>query len=263
MDQINDFSDIQIPKKFSHYESIRNIGSGSSSIVVLAKDIKTNELLACKMIPRKLLTTKDALQHIESEFRIVEQLSHPGICKIQDFIYLRELIILVMEFCPNCTLHDLVASTGRLSFDEANNYFMLILNTLVYLHSKNIAHRDLKLDNIVLSSSFEPKLIDFGLSYKPIHSQPNLCDSYCGTLEFIAPEVLNGGFYDGKKYDIWSLGICYHIMLTGVYPWDSGDDQKITRQIASGKFKLADDLPDESRFLLEKMLLEFVQLYLL
>ena len=251
---MNESIDFEIPPKFAHFETVRIIGRGSSAIVVLAKNTKNNTFNACKMIPRSFLTDKGAMQHIECELRIVEQLSHPGICRIEDLIYLPDLIILVMEFCPNCTLHDMVASSGKLTVSEANNYLMLILTTLIYLHSKNIAHRDLKLENIVLSAQFEPKLIDFGLSYKPIQNQPETCDSYCGTLEYIAPEVLNGGVYDGKKYDVWSLGICYYIMLTGSFPWQSRNDQQLAQEISKCSIHFSPLVPGESRALLHSML---------
>ena len=105
---------------------------------------------------------------------------------------------------------------------------------MIYLHSIGISHRDLKLDNILLDDVYSPKLTDFGLSrfcQRDKHGNIVLASTHCGTVSYMAPEVLQKKRYDPMKADVWSLGICLYVMLTDCYPFDRRDQLTMLRKM--------------------------------
>ncbi|KAJ3424141.1 protein kinase [Anaeramoeba flamelloides] len=121
-----------------------------------------------------------------------------------------------------------------------------------YFHSKNIAHRDLKLENLLLTQDLNLKIIDFGLS----HFSPNnvLLSTFCGTPTYTAPEILQSIKYDGKKSDIWSIGVIIYVLTVGKFPFASKNANKLYNKIITGSYLLPSFLSVELRDLIQRML---------
>ena len=123
-----------------------------------------------------------------------------------------------MEVCGGGDLLTFVRRRRKLKEDNAKFIFRQIIQGIQYVHTKGVLHRDIKLDNILLTSEGDVKICDFGVS-KIIASKSQLQTEQCGTPAYIAPEVFKGKGYFGFKSDIWSAGVVLYAMLFGTVPF--------------------------------------------
>jgi len=127
-------------------------------------------------------------------------------------------IVYVMEVCGGGDLLTFVRRRRKLNEDQAKFIFRQIINGLKYVHSKGVLHRDIKLDNILLTSEGDVKICDFGVS-KIVQNKNLVMEDQCGTPAYIAPEVFSGKGYKGFQSDIWSAGVVLYAMLLGTVPF--------------------------------------------
>lgn len=245
---------IEIPQSFSIWQFVRIIHQTQSSTIFLAMNTKTNQLDACKLFARSAINGPGFLQMVEEEIRLAETIKGEGIANIKKVLYLPDYIIMVMEYYPCGNLYDFIVRGGSISEPCALNMLYKIAKALSILHHKKVAHRDIKLENIVFSSDYTPHIIDFGLATQYLYTKNDMHTTVCGTFEYIPPEVLERKEYDPRKADIWSLGICFYIMLLGRYPWSQIDNIHILFDQIKNKTIDLNCLPDVSRGLLTKML---------
>ena len=246
-----------IPLQFDEYETLEIIGQGAFSVVTQVRNIKNNGIYACKVVPRYLFTDKYDLIRLEHELRIYEQIHHQGIAKHEKTIFTEKFIFVVMEYCPNGTLFQHIKRFKKLSEIEIYRYLHIIISALQYLHSKGIAHRDIKLENIVFSQDYVPKLIDFGLSVQTLHPKKQgsaLRETICGSLNYIAPEVLVGGMHDVYAADVWALGICTYAMCVGEFPFFGSSENDISRMILGSEVNLPSSISPVLRNAIQGML---------
>ena len=210
----------------SGYETIKEIGRGSFGKVHLATHKQTGENVAVKTIYKEKYE-KLQFQYPPREIAILKCLSHPQIAQVYEIIERKDRIHIVMEYVQGNALVEVIPE-GGLSENVSRKLFRQILLGVEYIHSKGIVHRDLKLDNILLSkSSLENehggvKIIDFGLSNS--FSPNELLKTFCGTTQYAAPELLNGKKYFGPKVDVWSLGVLLYTLIVGNFPFQSAID---------------------------------------
>lgn len=246
---------IKIPRSFGQYEYRRVVGSGSTSVVVLAENQKTKKLSACKIVDRKRITEEGLFMRLEQELRVIEKLKHPNICQVEKVLYFDDIIIICMEYCSNGSLYDYIVNHQSLPNWEVKKMTSRIVDAIAFLHSKGVAHRDIKLDNIVLTEDFEPKLIDFGLCTEKSTAdyQSNLRSTLCGTLEYMAPEIICQKAYDPMATDIWALGVVVYAMATGQFPWH-GTPAQITKMISNGRVEFSSTVHQTTKHLILEML---------
>ena len=187
--------DLKVLKQIGDYTLGTELGSGAFGKVVLGKHILTNEPVAIKILDKMILS------HTPDDYQSV--------------------------------LLDYILTKSKLSEEESLKYFHQLINALFYLHSQNIAHRDIKIDNMLLDRNRDLKLVDFGLSTK--YPDDNLLDQPCGTVVYAAPEVLQGREYHGMLADVWSSGIVLYGMLSGYLPFGEQDDEINRLNIIAGK----------------------------
>jgi serine/threonine protein kinase len=188
----------------------------------------------------------------DRELRILQSTKHPNIVELNDICYTPHLILVIMEYCSGGDL--LTAVQSRKFFNESDCCTILldVLQALHYLHQHSISHRDLKLENILLSESGTAKIADFGLSHHI--ARDGLLGTPCGSIEYSAPEILRGEHYDGRKVDIWSLGVVLYAMYMGGMPWSSHDPREVRAQVLSAAFQPPRSAPPPIRRLLEQMM---------
>ncbi|ESO03855.1 hypothetical protein HELRODRAFT_79615 [Helobdella robusta] len=198
-----------------------SLGSGSYSKVKKAVDVYANFAKIAIKIIDKCHATKDYLDRfLPRELSIWIRLCHPNLIKLIDFFEENMRVYMVIEYAPGGDALNYIQKKGPLDETQAKSWLNQIINALSYMHSRNVAHRDLKLENLLLfDNCTRIKLCDFGFVK---HIQPNNClsDTFCGSKAYAAPEILSGQAYDPKKGDVWALGVVLFIIITGKMPFN-------------------------------------------
>ncbi|KAI1329744.1 kinase-like domain-containing protein [Xylariaceae sp. FL0255] len=200
----------------------RVLGSGAGGSVKLMKRSEDNTVFAVKEFrPRHSYETeKDYVKKLTAEFCVGSALHHGNIIETLDIVQEKGKWYEVMEYAP----YDLFAivMTGKMSKAEVNCCFLQILSGVTYLHSSGLAHRDLKLDNVVVSEHGIMKIIDFGSAHVfkyPFESEVVMATGIVGSDPYLAPEVYEERRYDPQAVDIWSLAIIFCCMSLRRFPW--------------------------------------------
>ena len=221
------------------YQVIKQLGDGSYGTVFLAHNLITGLKVALKKI------VKHEAKQIEdidktNEFEIVKKIDHPFIVKIVDLYSTPKAFYIINEYCSHGELYSQIKM--RLSEEQLCFIFYQIFSALNYLHSNNIIHRDLKLENILISKIeknpntkmqyFWIKLIDFGVA--KFTSKNTMERTVVGSSYYIAPEVLKRKY--NEKCDTWSAGIMLYMFIVGHAPFDGVEDEEILMRIRTGRF---------------------------
>ena len=247
------YIDTKIVNQIGNYTLGIELGSGAFGKVVLGKHIITGESVAIKILDKEILKkTPDNYELVKKEMSILKLVKHKYIIQLYEILQTPKYIFIVMEYCEGKDFMDYILSKNYLPESEALKYFQQLINALFYLHSQNIAHRDIKIDNILLDYNKNLKLIDFGLSTK--YKENKLLDQPCGTIVYSAPEVLEGKLYHGMLADIWSCGIVLYGMLFGYLPFSEEDDSINKKNIIEGKYQIPDNISNCAKNLLKHML---------
>lgn len=222
------------------YEYIDTIGNGSTSSVYLCKSSKYQQTFAVKC----LLNNK--LKAIE--YNALTTLHHPYIINLYESFEYSDYEFLVMDYCANDTLKQ----KKKLKYDKFIYYARQILEALSYCHSNQIAHRDIKPDNIFIDCYDRIKLADFGLS--KFFDQNIFSNEKCGSLMYCAPEIMQKQSFNPFQADIWALGMTFFYMATGCFPYQTKVYNEIVQMI---KFGLVDfgefELNQDVKCLIQKM----------
>ncbi|CAH1798050.1 unnamed protein product [Owenia fusiformis] len=236
------------------YEVGEEIGSGQFAVVKKCKHLKTNDEFAAKIIKKKRAMASRLgvkMEDIKKEIVILQEMDHENVIRIYEVFENKTHVILVLELVSGGELFDFIAEKERLSEEEASAFVKQILLGIKHMHSKRIAHLDLKPENVMLlnKNSQNIKLIDFGLSR--VIKQGEFHRDMIGTPEFVAPEVIN---YDPLSLatDMWSIGIITYILLSGCSPFSGKDQQQtyekicqLTYDFTSKYFENTSDLAKE------------------
>ena len=230
------------------------IGKGAFSNVYLYKDIITQEKYALKIMDKNfILKNLETLQIIYNEIEIQSRINHPNIIRLYNIYENSNTIYMIMEYLNNGNLFSLIRRKKGLNEIEAYKYFSQIVNAIKFLHNNNIIHRDIKPENILLDNKYTCKLCDFGWSV--ILQDNSSRNTFCGTIEYMAPEIINNEQYD-KSIDIWSLGVLLFEMIHGFNPFENNKNNinLLIENIKNKKVKFEKNISDECKDLIMKML---------
>lgn len=220
-----EFLSTKTPHKLTHEEFSKfnfnkklRLGTGAYSEVYLCKGSDKN--YAIKQMSKSLIVKKvGTLKYIYKEIELHTKLNHPNIIQLYSYFEDETDFYLVMEYASNGNLFNLIKNDKYLSEKNAFYYFYQIANAVYFLHESGLVHRDIKPENILLTEDNKIKLCDFGLCYENSISNRN---SFCGTLDYMAPEILQGNSYN-KSVDVWSLGVVLYEMIFGELPFKNGN----------------------------------------
>ncbi|XP_037512305.1 testis-specific serine/threonine-protein kinase 1-like [Rhipicephalus sanguineus] len=179
---------------------------------------------ACKIVSKELTSAVYRAKFLPRELKIVATLRHPHITCVNEIIDLPSKVFIIMELATGGDLLEKILKVKRFKEKRASRYFMEMASALAYLHYKDIAHRDLKCENILLTSTNRVKLADFSFARYCTGESGNpkeLSATFCGSEAYAPPEVLQGVRYRPKKADVWSLGVILFVMVTGLLPYES------------------------------------------
>lgn len=235
--------------QIGNYKVIEEIGEGAFGKVYLANHIllNVNVVLKCGLIDDP---------NIVREIYYHRQLKHKNIVKLYEIIKTENHLWLALEYCQGNELFYYIYEQRHLNIDTVKKLFIQILNGIKYVHSLNLSHRDLKLENILLADKQKTivKLTDFGFvrEFNPLKRQ--FLSTICGTTVYMAPELLKNEKYSGFSIDIWSLGIILFTMLYGEMPFDEDDDLKTKYKIIHDDPVYKEIIPPDAINLLKKIL---------
>lgn len=202
------------------YRIVDFIGEGGMGAVYRAEHSKLGRIAAVKFLSQSAASGHGFVERFFNEARIQASLQHPNIAALYDFLEFNGQPCIIMEYIDGQTLCDRVRPVGPLPLAEALNIFCPVVEAIGYIHSHGVIHRDIKSNNIKISSSGQVKLLDFGIAKGQTSPGLTSTGSVIGTLEYISPEQLKGGHADARS-DIWALGVLLYEMLTGRVPFVS------------------------------------------
>lgn len=259
--------------KYYKINEKNELGSGSYGKVIKSVHLKTGEVRAIKVIPKRKVKNKE---RFKSEVDILRSMNHPNIIKLYEVFEDEHNVYLIFEICEGGELFDRIIERGYFSEMSAITIFKQIMKSLDYCHKSGICHRDLKPENFLFSNKSDDsvvKLIDFGLSKvyriedevnKKLENfagrrNSNNMKTKAGTPYYIAPEVLTGK-YD-EKCDIWSAGVILYILLCGYPPFYGNTDPQILEAVKKGTFEFDgeewDGVSATAKDLINKMLCRY------
>ncbi|KAI9343984.1 kinase-like domain-containing protein [Obelidium mucronatum] len=207
-------------------------------------EISTSEPIALKIINKKFMSGIHKSRLIEQEISILKIVSSPdwleshrnaNIVALRDCFEDDDNVYLAMDLCTGGDLFDRIRSRDTFYEEDAAQAIHSVLQSLNYLHSNGVVHRDIKPENLLFQSTESQRILltDFGLSkilspdYIPV----------CGTMSYMAPEVLENQLHTGKPSDLWSVGVMAYFLLSGVLPFTGRNECILFANITCGRFK--------------------------
>jgi serine/threonine protein kinase KIN1/2 len=200
--------------------------------------------VACKIIPRGVAddghhSRADKERNEQGkeirtarEAAIVTLLNHPYVCGLRDVVRTNYHWYMLFEYVNGGQMLDYIISHGKLKEKQARKFSRQIASALDYCHRNSIVHRDLKIENILISKIGDIKIIDFGLSN--LFSPRGHLKTFCGSLYFAAPELLQARAYTGPEVDVWSFGIVLYVLVCGKVPFDDQSMPALHAKIKKG-----------------------------
>mmetsp|Transcript_33040 Transcript_33040/g.83348 ORF Transcript_33040/g.83348 Transcript_33040/m.83348 type:complete len:319 (+) Transcript_33040:515-1471(+) len=213
------------------------VGCGAFAVVQRAVCKETGTAWAVKKFNAG--TSRDA---ILKEIHILSQLDHANVLRPREYFDDDAGVALITELLVGEHLLECVADRGSYAEDDCRQIARNVLSALAHCHAKGVVHRDLKLENLVLSCNLDPcsiKIVDFGLSGQLLESEPFLTES-CGTPACTAPEVLQRNASYGSSPDVWSVGCLIFTLLSGAPPFQARVLKSLVRDIRQGAFSMQD-----------------------
>uniref|UniRef100_A0A8C1U9N7 non-specific serine/threonine protein kinase n=1 Tax=Cyprinus carpio TaxID=7962 RepID=A0A8C1U9N7_CYPCA len=200
-----------------NYRLLKTIGKGNFAKVKLARHILTGREVAIKIIDKT-------------------QLNPTSLQKLFEVIETEKTLYLVMEYASGGEVFDYLVSHGRMKEKDARAKFRQIVSAVHYCHQKNIVHRDLKAENLLLDADSNIKIADFGFSNE--FTLGSKLDTFCGSPPYAAPELFQGKKYDGPEVDIWSLGVILYTLVSGSLPFDGQNLKELRERVLRGKYRV-------------------------
>eukprot|EP01083_Nonionella_stella_P131156 398234_1 len=216
------------------YKIGKQIGVGKFSSVCECTHIKSSKKYAVKIIDRKLLDDRER-EALRTEIAVLKLVSHPYIVQIRNVYETKSTIYIVMNLVKGGDLFDRIVKRTTFPENTTRQVIWKLLEVVRYLHDRGIVHRDLKPENIMIEDMDHDDHVivgDFGLS--KFNAPEEVMALPCGTLAYVAPEVLCGQGY-GKEVDLWSVGIIMYVLLRGGLPFDHRDKRRIIELTMRGE----------------------------
>ncbi|CAJ0898030.1 14008_t:CDS:10, partial [Entrophospora sp. SA101] len=247
-DASSNHSKIKPKKVLGNYTLSKTLGAGSMGKVKLAIHSLSNEKVY------KDSSNKDENKETRTirEAAIMLLLYHPYIVQLKDVMVLQHHYYMFFEYVNGGQMLDYIISHGKLKEKHARKFARQIASALDYCHRNSIVHRDLKIENILISKSGSIKIIDFGLSN--LYSPRSHLSTFCGSLYFAAPELLNAKLYTGPEVDVWSFGIVLYVLVCGKVPFDDQSMPALHAKIKKGVVEYPGWLGSDCKHLLSRML---------
>lgn len=222
------------------YELGHLLGRGTFAKVYYAQAVAGGGAPVAVKVIEKAAVAASRQHRVLREVSAMSSLRHhPNVLRLHEVMATRSRIFLVMELAAGGDLLSAVSRRGRLPEPAARRYFRQLVSALRFCHARGVAHRDLKLSNLLLDGAGDLKVSDFGLSAlaEQRHGGDGLLRTTCGSPAYAAPEVVRGRGYDGARADAWSCGVVLFAMLAGRLPFDDDNLAVMYGKICTGQYQ--------------------------
>eukprot|EP01016_Furgasonia_blochmanni_P006881 TRINITY_DN12761_c0_g1_i11.p1 TRINITY_DN12761_c0_g1~~TRINITY_DN12761_c0_g1_i11.p1 ORF type:complete len:376 (-),score=98.17 TRINITY_DN12761_c0_g1_i11:216-1262(-) len=235
------------------FNLLKVLGRGSFGKVMLVEKKDTKAIYALKSLRKEDVIEKDQLEHTKTEKMIMEHVNHPYLVGLEYCFQTDEKIFFVMQFMKGGELFQHLRTSKRFEEQRAKFYAAQVGLGLGHLHSKDIVYRDLKPENVLMDEEGNVHLTDFGMA--KIIRKNETSQSFCGTPEYLAPEIIVGEGHN-KMADWWSYGVLIYEMLHGIPPFYHQNQNTMYELIATGKLKFSTSIiiSEDAKDLLTKLL---------
>ena len=238
------------------YEIVGKVGTGGMADVYKAKDHTLGRFVAIKVLKQEFSEDVNFVTKFRTEAQSAAGLEHPNIVNIYDVGSESGLYYIVMEYVEGITLKTYIEKKGQLSFKEAVSIAIQVGRGIEAAHNKHIIHRDIKPQNIIISTEGKVKVTDFGIAR--VASSNTINSDVMGSVHYASPEQARNGFVDGKS-DIYSLGIVMYEMVTGRVPFDGESTVAVAIQHLQEEMVVPSAYAPELPISMEKIILKCTQ----
>ncbi|KAL9647939.1 hypothetical protein ABK040_008209 [Willaertia magna] len=234
------------------FDLLTVVGRGSFGKVMKVKEKSTGKTFAMKVLRKDMIVKENMVAHTIAEKNILESIDHPFIVALHNAFQTDEKLYLVLSYLPGGELFYHLREESKFDINRAKFYGAQIALAIEHLHKHDIIYRDLKPENIVLDAEGYAVLTDFGLAKTSIRGNTSTY-TFCGTPEYLAPEILKGQGH-AKAVDWWSLGILLYEMIVGLPPFYSENINEMYELILKAPLKFPNNVPSDAQSLLKGLL---------
>ena len=245
--------------KLSKYEIGHTLGKGAYAIVKVVTNIISQEKYAMKIYEKEKLNDNSKKKCVYREIEILKRTNHKNIAKLIEVINTHKQILIIQELVNGISLRDYynreIRNQKGISEHKAvifKKIFKQIFDAMNYLHKNHMAHRDIKLENILMTKDYEIKIIDFGFGM--FNPENKLQTFFCGTPNYMPPEIAFKKPYEGEKADLWSLGVLVYKMYCADFPFKGKNEKDLYKAIRRGKFVMASYTPEYIKKIIVNMI---------
>lgn len=234
------------------FEVGRPLGNGKFGRVYLARTRRHKYIVALKVLRKSQLEKNNVEHQLRREIEIQTHLVHKNILRMYGYFWDEKRIYLILEYAPGGELYKRLTAKGKFSEHETAKYIQDMARALDYCHSKHVIHRDIKPENLLLGLNGELKIADFGWS---VHAPSLRRETFCGTLDYLPPEMVEVKDYD-EKVDLWSLGVLCYEFLVGEPPFDAPGKKATFRRITKCDFHFPAHITAGAQDLIKQLLVK-------
>ncbi|KAI8097981.1 kinase-like domain-containing protein [Gilbertella persicaria] len=251
------------PSYFGPYLLLQTLGEGEFAKVKAGVHVKTNQEVAIKLMRKDLVKHAALETKLEREISVLKSVRHPYIVQLFEVLTIKNYIGIVLQRAAGGELFDYILKHHYLQETEAKRLFAQLISGVHYMHQKHIVHRDLKLENLLLSKDRNIIITDFGFANRFQVAQEDLMVTSCGSPCYAAPELVinDDSHYVGTAVDIWSCGVILFAMLCGYLPFDDDPNNPqganinvLYKYIVSTPLEIPNTMSVDATHLLRRML---------
>ncbi|XP_037916619.1 testis-specific serine/threonine-protein kinase 1-like isoform X1 [Hermetia illucens] len=246
------------------YKLIKKIGEGGYAKVFLgefrSKNTEKVYPLACKVINTNGAPEKYTNKFLPREMKILVKINHPHIIHIHSIFQRNKIFFIFMRYAEKGDLLDFLLANGALKERQARIWVRQLALALQYLHTLEIAHRDIKCENVLVTNNYNVKLADFGFSRRVLDTDGRrlTSETFCGSLQYAPPEIIKGTPYHPKVADMWSFGVVMFTMLNKANPFNEKNHRTLHSLQVNKKWKfrsqVANNISPEAKDLVSNLL---------
>ena len=245
--------------KLEKYNIGKVLGKGAYATVKLIINRLTNEKFAMKIYEKSKLNDRLKKKCVYKEIEILKRVNHKNIAKLYEVIYTDTQILIIQEFVKGISLRDYynkeIRNQKGISEHKANIFkkiFKQIFEAMNYLHCNSMAHRDIKLENILMTKDYGIKIIDFGFGM--LNPDNKIQYFFCGTPNYMPPEIVEKKGYIGQRADLWSLGILIYKIYCADFPFKGRNEKDLYKNIRRCEYFIINYVPDNVKIVIRALI---------